>query len=843
MMPQPVDRAALATAAQEAATRGWSVIQTRPDKRPIGKWKEAQLRAATTEQVAQLWRDKPDAWLGIVTGEVSGVLVVDLDAKGADAFREAKELVESLLPESLVTPIARTKSGGEHWYFKRPADGMGNRAHVRGLPIDVRCDGGYVVAPPSPGYSWIVPPEQADPAELPAALLELLRSPSTATLPDVDATPDVRTSVSDHDQVVQRAEKYADACPPAISGQGGHDTTFRLACSLVHGFALAEPDVWPILCNYNLRCEPPWSEVELRHKLKSAVECTTHEKPYGHLLEAASVAAPVSAPRPASSSSTAPKASGGTPPGEDDHQRRKIKVGADESRVVGEAAEALTHHLWIYQRGGMLVRVVDDAPPASRERTWLSRDLCAPRIEPLPRAWVEVRLTEVAQFLKYERHKGDGDWVPTIPPSWVVDALSTSSELKGIRHLVGICETPQMRPDGSLLERPGYDRSTGLVYRPLDRIPPIPARPSIDDAVKARDALLEVAADFPFETDAHRGAWISMILTGMARAAIDGAVPLFLIDANVRGAGKTLLAQATSIIMTGRQSPVMLWPEEEEERRKAITALAIAGDNVVLLDNVDGVLGGAALNAALTSTTWTDRILGLSKTTGRLPLTTCWIATANNCELGRDTTRRTIHVRIVSPLEHPEDRIGFKHPNLKTWVQAERPRLVAAALTILRAYEVAGRPDMKLGPMADYIAWSRIRNVVAWIGYPDPLQTQRVLSSQADRDAGELRSLLLGIQSVTAANEWASASDILARASAPGGEQLKQAMLEYCADRNGNLPSAKSLGWRLRRYVGRVADGSCLEAKDSRTGMKLWHIAGTTKQKRPAPVPVQEDLL
>jgi hypothetical protein len=830
-------------AALDYAGRGWSVLQTAPDKKPLGKWKEAQLQAATPDEIAAAWKARPQAWVGVVTGEVSGILVVDIDAKQHEAFLEAKRTLEGLVPDSLCTPMARTKSGGEHWYFRRPAGGMGNRAHVRGLSVDIRCDGGYVVAPSSPGYSWIVSPNAAALAELPAALAAWLKPP---TLPDIDATPDLQPTTSSAEQIARRAEKYAQAYPPAISGQNGHGVTYRLACELVNGFAL-DGDAWGILVDYNRRCEPPWSEKELRHKLDQALACTKHEKARGHLLGEARPSRSSDRSRLVQTSAHEPDEPGDHGGGGLGDARKLIRVTADESRVVGEAGEALTHHLAIYQRGGMLVRVVDDAPPAAKERTWLSRDLCAPRIEPLPKAWIEVRLTEVANFVRLDGKAKDEDGkpklVPIIPPNWVVESLASSSELQGIRHLVSIIETPQMRPDGTLVERPGYDRATGLVYRPLDRIPPIKERPSIDDAVAARDELLEVAADFPFESAAHRGAWLSMILTGMARAAIDGATPLFLIDANVRGAGKTLLAQATSIITTGRQSPVMLWPEDEEERRKAITALAIAGDNIVLLDNVEGVLGGAALNAALTSTTWTDRILGLSKTTGRLPLTTCWVATANNCELGRDTTRRTIHVRITSPLEHPEDRIGFKHPNLKRWVQEHRPRLVATALTILRAYEVAGRPDMKLPPMADYIGWQRIRSVVAWLGLPDPLDTQRVLTSQSDRDAGELRSLVRGIQSVTSEREWLSASELLERASQVGGETFKAALVEYCSDKGGNLPTARSFGWRLRRYSGRVVDSSAIEGRDNAgTGMKEWRVTGGKSYGRRGG-PAQGELL
>ena len=82
---------------------------------------------------------------------------------------------------------------------------------------------------------------------------------------------------------IARARAYASKMPPAISGQHGHDATFSVACALVHGFALGESDALNILLEYNGRCSPPWSEKELRHKLKSAASAP-HDKPTGHLL-------------------------------------------------------------------------------------------------------------------------------------------------------------------------------------------------------------------------------------------------------------------------------------------------------------------------------------------------------------------------------------------------------------------------------------------------------------------------------------------------------------------------------------------------------------------------------
>jgi hypothetical protein len=69
---------------------------------------------------------------------------------------------------------------------------------------------------------------------------------------------------------LERAERYLSVCDPAISGSRGHDTTFRVACTLLHGFSLSLTQVFRLLKLYNQRCQPPWSDGELRHKILSA---------------------------------------------------------------------------------------------------------------------------------------------------------------------------------------------------------------------------------------------------------------------------------------------------------------------------------------------------------------------------------------------------------------------------------------------------------------------------------------------------------------------------------------------------------------------------------------------
>lgn len=81
----------------------------------------------------------------------------------------------------------------------------------------------------------------------------------------------------------ERARKYVAAMDDAVSGAGGHDRTYSVACTLVEGFNLPEPDAWSILSEFNARCQPPWAEHELRHKLGDACRNVDPSK-RGHLL-------------------------------------------------------------------------------------------------------------------------------------------------------------------------------------------------------------------------------------------------------------------------------------------------------------------------------------------------------------------------------------------------------------------------------------------------------------------------------------------------------------------------------------------------------------------------------
>ena len=415
-----------------------------------------------------------------------------------------------------------------------------------------------------------------------------------------------------------------------------------------------------------------------------------------------------------------------------------IVLGTQEWKANGKAVAALARLPWLYKRGTSLVRVIragDAEPGEVAGGGRVARPDEAPTVAELKPPHVRDALTRVAAFVNV---KDDGDEpraVPAHPPGWLVQFVHLAGVYPGVRPLDGIAAGPVLRPDGSVLAAPGYDPATRLLLpeSAVAGVPPVPDEPTADEVAAALALLLDVAADFPFAGDAHRAAWVASLLTVLARPAFAGPAPMFVITANAPSAGKSLLAEVTVGIALGRPPAVMGTGGSDEEMDKRITALAMAGDPVVQLDNIGrgDALGGPALDRALTAEVWTGRVLGESRIF-TAPLRCVFFATGNNVAFAADTPRRVVPVRLESPHERPEDRdpAAFRHPDLKRYVRANRGRLLAAGMTLLRAYFVAGRPEPPGGRRAlgSFEGWSEtVRDAVVWAGLADPLDAREVL--------------------------------------------------------------------------------------------------------------------
>jgi hypothetical protein len=325
--------------------------------------------------------------------------------------------------------------------------------------------------------------------------------------------------------------------------------------------------------------------------------------------------------------------------------------------------------------------------------------------------------------------------------------------------------------------------------------------------------LLEVVADFPFEAPIHEAAWVAALLTPLARFAFAGPAPLFLVDANVRAAGKGLLLDCISRVVTGERFTVATYTDDEDELRKRITAIALAGDRLVLFDNLEGNFGNAVLDAALTGTAWKDRVLGANRM-AEAPLYMAWYATGNNVSIAADTARRVCHIRLESDKERPEERRDFRHPDLLAWVGRERQRLLAAALTILRGYFVAGRPDQRLPAWGSFEGWSSVvRAAVVWAGLPDPAETRLRLQERADVTAEGMGALLAAWEAMDPERRGLTVAEVVHKVF----KEPPSPAPDFIADLKDAIESlvgrgdAQKLGYKLRGARRRIFNGRFLD--------------------------------
>jgi hypothetical protein len=172
-------------AALDYLRRGWSVVPVRAvGKQPLVSWLDYQKKRATPDEVRAWFEKWPSANVGIVTGQISNLVVLDIDR--AHGGEESLAELESRHGPMPATVTALSGGGGRHFYFAAPADPTPLRSRVGiALGIDVRAEGGMIVAPPSHHssggrYRWITAPDDAETLSgLPRWLINWIRNPQS----------------------------------------------------------------------------------------------------------------------------------------------------------------------------------------------------------------------------------------------------------------------------------------------------------------------------------------------------------------------------------------------------------------------------------------------------------------------------------------------------------------------------------------------------------------------------------------------------------------------------------------------------------------------------------------
>ncbi|MDX2538614.1 MULTISPECIES: bifunctional DNA primase/polymerase [Streptomyces] len=383
--------------------------------------------------------------------------------------------------------------------------------------------------------------------------------------------------------------------------------------------------------------------------------------------------------------------------------------------------------------------------------------------------------------------------------------------------LRGIVTSPVIRQDGTLLQAPGYDKVTGLYLQP--RVPLRRLQPQVTEQslARAKEIVLDqMLADFPWAQPSDRAHFLGALLTPILRPYFYGPTPMFLLTATAPSSGKSLLKDILKYAFGIAETA---WPENDTELRKSITTqLYTTGQPVVVLDNLPNgfIVKSPVLSSLLTAEHWGDRVLG-STASVTMPNDRLWILTGNGLRTGGDNGRRAMWVRLDPNCPDPDQRDGFRVGDLRPWLRANASTVVAAAVTMVRAWLADGAKTVRVRK-GDYSEWaSMMAGLLKYLGV-EGWMADRGQNAGQDEEEQEWAAFLaawhrkLGDEAVAAGAVIAAVPEQVPR--------LK----------NGELPSSQGLGGWLKSREGRYFSAPELDnykpvkVWDSHRCQNLWRV-------------------
>jgi Bifunctional DNA primase/polymerase, N-terminal len=432
-------------------------------------------------------------------------------------------------------------------------------------------------------------------------------------------------------------------------------------------------------------------------------------------------------------------------------------------------------------------------------------------------------MEQAARFEKYDsRAKA---WIPCKPPTDIAELVLARAGHWPFPEVRGVLAAPSLRPDGSLLDKAGYDLDTGMYLLDPPAMPDIPEQPTERDGRRALAVLAKLLDSFPWQgDDDSRAVGVSALVSPVVRAALP-TVPLHAISSPEAGTGKSYLTQLAAAIATGFPCPVIASGSDDEETEKRLSAVLLTGQVILSVDNISRPFGGDFLCQVLDQPLVKIRILG--QTAGPLiePRMVLF-ATGNNLTLLGDIVRRAVIAHMDAGLENPWQRQFAVDPLAK--VQADRGTYIAAALTLCRAFLVSG--EQPLPPLASFTAWSNIvRSAIVAFGGGDPVKTMATaIANDPDREG--LATVLITWSRAIGEDEL-TVAEVIARANkrTPYGEyvdkDLRDALMTVAIGKSGDI-NPQRLGLWLRshrdRMLGRYVLRRC---GDIHTRVARWSVA------------------
>lgn len=515
-----------------------------------------------------------------------------------------------------------------------------------------------------------------------------------------------------------------------------------------------------------------------------------------------------------------------------------------EVRGVLKARSVPGSRYALYAYGEGFWAQVSPPVPATPSSAWKP-----PRVRMLGEEQLRVEVGEHVSLLGPPDQTGACPRLSSVPP-WLVQSLLALSD-PGVPPLRALDLVPWMDAVGTIHRESGYNADTGrmLALPPDFDMPRVPDAPTAADIAEAVAILREPLAEFHFATLGDETNALAWLLTGLLRPMIDGPCPMLVTTGSTPGLGKGLLQEVCALAASGTPASKTTSPRNAEELGKRVETFLLQGAHTVILDDMTAHLDCPHLHAVLTSwPVYEFRKLGSSANLSA-PLWTLWAINGNQLTLRKDMGRRVLPVRLMPPAGYesnphmaPRNRT---QAGLMQFVAATRGKRQGAALTLARAWHVAGRP----GPAPDqrsgsFPAWdATIGGILRHAGVQGLLANRTDEETRlAEADGGAALIALLGEASGARGFRSLSLVEAITKGggtvrATPGqdwtleaepAERLREALiaaLPPSANGKGPEERAKALGWLLARFEGHTtADGWRLVRTSHATGVRVYRV-------------------
>lgn len=482
-----------------------------------------------------------------------------------------------------------------------------------------------------------------------------------------------------------------------------------------------------------------------------------------------------------------------------------IRAGALPN-TIATIIRALRNEGKLYERAGALARVLGDRTIVAVES-----------------AWLKTHIEHTCHVFKFDQA---GNAKPTNITDDVAQRVLAARGSWGLPMLGGVVRYSVMRPDGSVLDMPGFDERTGLLY--LDGgnddeadAADLPRALKNDELKCALARVWQPFSLFPFDGALSRGVFVSALLTTVCRPALPTA-PAFSVTAPAAGTGKGFISDCLMQLVDARRSALPLPADDANESEKRIFAKLLGGQPGVTLDNLVGVIDNAALCSMLTSAEPEGRILGRSEIVAITNRSLC-VLNGNNITMGGDLFRRVLPIRLDANTERPETREFPFDPRKLIEQRLREYRL--DLLNIMVTYQAAGAPRVAQGSMGSFAEWEAlVRQCVCWliqrgaapVEMADPLEALS-LSRAEDPHVAQHAALMEAWHDKFSDGE-VQVKDLAVVADAdiesrpwcdPADAPLREVLGEIAASagRGGGRFNRRLFAWWLRTHVGVIVNG------------------------------------